>query len=100
MTRIIKSPAAEKDLDDIWDYIAEDNPDRAVQFLRMLEEKLDTLAQTPQIGRLREELAPKLRSFPVKNCIIFYEPLEDGIFIVRVLHTSRDIDTIFKDMIH
>ena len=49
------------------------------------------------MGRLRDELAPFLRSFPVKNYLIFYRPIDEGIEIVRILHGSQDIETIFPD---
>ena len=44
-----------------------------------------------------EELAPALRSFPVGRYLIFYVALTNGIDIVRVLHGSRDIATLFQD---
>ncbi|WP_244443170.1 type II toxin-antitoxin system RelE/ParE family toxin [Bradyrhizobium sp. Ai1a-2] len=46
----------------------------------------------PRAGRAREDLAPKLRSFPVGNYLIFYVPVPDGIEVVRVMHARRDID--------
>jgi toxin ParE1/3/4 len=45
----------------------------------------------------REELAASLRSFPFGRYVIYYVPIEDGIDVVRVLHSARDIDTIFGD---
>jgi toxin ParE1/3/4 len=47
------------------------------------------------MGRRRDELAPGLRSFPAGRYVIFYLPLTDGVDIVRVLHGSRDIETVF-----
>jgi toxin ParE1/3/4 len=44
------------------------------------------------MGRARPELAPDLRSFPFGRYVIFYMPLSDGIDVVRVLHSARDID--------
>lgn len=49
------------------------------------------------MGRERSELAPFLRSFPVKIYLIFYRPIDEGIEIVRILHGSQDIETIFQD---
>lgn len=52
----------------------------------------------PSIGRLHDELAENLRSFPVGRYVIFYLPLLDGIEIVRVLHSARDLNgCIFTD---
>ena len=33
-----------------------------------------------------------LRSFPFRRYVIFYLPLPDGIDVVRVLHSARDVD--------
>jgi toxin ParE1/3/4 len=44
MAVIVKRPLAELDLLDIWEFIAEDSPDRADEFLDRLEGKLQTLA--------------------------------------------------------
>ena len=49
------------------------------------------------MGRARDELAPDLRSFPFGRYVIFYEPIEDGIDVVRVLHSARDIDAVFGE---
>ena len=47
------------------------------------------------MGRARDELAPELRSFPFERYVIFYEPLQDGIVVVRLMHGARDIETEF-----
>lgn len=44
MALIVKRPLAELDLLDIWEFIAEDSPDRADEFLDRLEGTLQTLA--------------------------------------------------------
>jgi hypothetical protein len=49
------------------------------------------------MGRVRDELAADLRSFPFGRYVIFYEPIEDGIDVVRVLHGARDIDAVFGE---
>jgi toxin ParE1/3/4 len=49
------------------------------------------------MGRARGELAPDLRSFPYGRYVIFYAPIEDGIDVVRVLHSARDVDAAFGD---
>ncbi len=96
MAQVVKSRRALKDLDDLWDYIAEDNPRRASSFLRMIDDKLWMLAENPMLGRSREELAPNLRSFPAGNYLIFYVPLEDGIEVARVLSGARDLPSAFR----
>ena len=95
MPQVLKRPQAETDLDEIWWYIAQDNPDNADRFLDKIEERCQALAQFPRLGVSREELMPALRSLAVGNCLIFYLPIVDGIEVVRVLSGMRDIDAVF-----
>ena len=93
MPVVIKRPRAKSDLVEIWDYIAEDSEARADAFIERIDKKFCTLAQRPGMGRLRDELAVDLRSFPVGRYVIFYRPLFNGVNIVRVLHSARDLNT-------
>jgi toxin ParE1/3/4 len=34
---------------------------------------------------------------PFGRYVVFYAPIEDGIDVVRVLHSARDIDAVFSD---
>ena len=95
MPQVVKRPQAETDLDDIWWYIAQDNPVAADRFLDEIIEKCRALMQFPKMGISRNEIMPSLRSMPVGNYLIFYLPLDDGIEIVRVLPGMRDIDALF-----
>jgi len=98
MSEIFKRPLAQTDLDAIWDYLEEhSSQEQAADFLRKLYAKLETLAQNPYIGRIRDELLPELRSFPFRNYLIFYCPLTNGIEVVRVLYGRRDIERIFAE---
>jgi toxin ParE1/3/4 len=89
------SDAARSDLDEIWFYIAQDNVDAADKFIRVIVSRFPKLAAMPQLGRQREELSPRLRSFPVGRYVIFYRPMEKGIEIARVLHGARDFPPLF-----
>ena len=96
MPNLVVRPRALTDLAEIWAYIAEDSPERADAFADLLTAKLATLAQRPRMGRPRPELAPDLRSLTVGRYVIFYLPLLCGVEVVRVLHGSRDIESIFE----
>ena len=92
MAIIVKRPLAELDLLDIWDYIADDSPDRADDFLDRIESKLLVLAQNSGLGRKRPELLPDIRSFPIGNYVVFYQQIEDGIDVIRLFYGLRDIE--------
>ena len=95
MPRITRRPLAAADIFDIWDHIAEDNLTAADHWTDQLDEKFGLLATQPLMGRARDELLPGLRSFPVGRYVVFYEPIDNGIDVVRVLHGARDVEEIF-----
>ncbi len=91
MAQLIILPAAEADLEDIWLYIAADNPPAADRFLERILERCHLLATFPYMGQARPDLLPALRSFPIEDYVIFYRPVPDGVEIIRVLHGKRKI---------
>jgi toxin ParE1/3/4 len=95
MARVTRRPLAEADILDIWDYIAEDSLAEADRWLDGLDEKLSLWATQPAMGRPRNELGAELRSFAFGLYVVFFQPLPDGIDVVRVLHGARDIDANF-----
>ncbi|MBO3464284.1 type II toxin-antitoxin system RelE/ParE family toxin [Aetokthonos hydrillicola Thurmond2011] len=97
MAIVLKKPLAQADLLDIWNFIANDSFEKADQFLQKIESQLKVLGLNPGIGRKRDSLAPDMRSFPVGNYLIFYRPISQGIEVIRVLHGSRDIQSLFED---
>ncbi len=97
MPRVLRRPQAAEDVAEIWDYIADDNLAAADRFVDRLDEQFRLLATHPQMGRARGELAPEVRSFPFGRYVIFYVPIDDGIDVVRVLHSARDIDAVFGE---
>jgi toxin ParE1/3/4 len=58
---------ARDDMDEIWDYIAEDSPMAADGVIDEFLQAVQSLADHPRMGRCRDELAQGLRSLPVGN---------------------------------
>lgn len=85
-------PAAEEDLECIGDYISEDNPSRALTFVQELREKCRRLAEMPKSAPARPELGRNIRSRPAGNYVIYYRPLSEGIEVIRILHTRREVE--------
>ncbi|MFN5612837.1 MAG: type II toxin-antitoxin system RelE/ParE family toxin [Pseudanabaena sp.] len=79
----------------MWVYLAQNDSLAADLLLAKVLDKFPMLAQFPEMGRSRKELAEELRSFPIKPYIIFYKRMETYIGIVRILHQSRDIENQF-----
>ena len=96
MSRYRLSPLAESDLDEIWLHVAQDTSLAAAdRLIDEIVERFDLLSRYPGAGRLREDIAPEIRSFPVQNYIIYYSQETARVLIARVLHGSRDQQSTF-----
>ena len=95
------TPVAEKDLEDIFIYIAKDSESRAIKFVSELEKYCDLLSQSPNIGRECPELKQGMKKFPVGNYEIFYRIRIDEIEIIRIIQGSQDIipDLFYNNII-
>jgi toxin ParE1/3/4 len=97
MNKVIFSPKAVEDLEDIWLYIAQDSLDRADNFIDALRNFcMEDLTLFPKIGSTRDYLSKDLLALPFKNYMIYYRCQSAQMEIVRVLHGSRDMGTIFN----
>ena len=93
MMRFILAPEAERDLDEIWEYIAQDDLDAADRFIEKLLDNVRKLADRPGMGHTREDLVEDraLRFWPVGNYLISYRAVALPIEIVAVVQGSHDI---------
>jgi toxin ParE1/3/4 len=95
MVRIIRTSAAEADLADIWSYIAADNSTAADKLLAQIDAVFALIGETPKIGFAVEDIKPGIRCKPVKrNYLIFYQIIDDQVFILRVLHSARKYEDL------
>ncbi len=88
--------AAEADLEAIGDYIAQDNPIRALSFVRELFRNCTELADMPEAwhGPSSHVRGPRCSppcSWPV---LILYRGAADGIVILYVLNGAMDVEAI------
>jgi toxin ParE1/3/4 len=95
MKRYVLTPSAKRDVNDIWDYIANDNIEAADRVLNALESAMVKLAKNPGVGHWREELADKRHRFLlVYSYLIVYRHEAKPVQIIRVLHAARDMQNV------
>ena len=67
---------------------------------RLYREELELgfrkLALAPAMGRVRTEVAPRVRSFPIARHVAFHCESEGGITVLRVLHPSMEVARAFE----
>ena len=87
---------ADADLDEIRDYISQNNPTAANNVLDQLFGALESLANQPELGERREDLISGLRAFVVRPYVIFYQAAANGIHVARIIHGARDFPKMFR----
>ena len=75
------------DLDEIFAYIAQDNPAAAARLVTRIEEAAARIAEAPYIGEATSK--SRFRRFPVGNYLIVYEVGQDEVVIYYVRHGAR-----------
>lgn len=90
--------AAESDLAQIADYIAQDNPKRALSFVLALRDKCLSLADAPYGSPLITRYERHgIRRRVYGNYLIFYRVDGDYISVIHVLHGARDFAALLLD---
>lgn len=89
------SAEAEYDLETIGDYIARDNPARALSFLHELRSKCLGLADMPE----RFPLVPRYEEAGVRrrlhgDYLIFYRVEPEKVVVIHILHGAQNYSTI------
>lgn len=99
--KINRSAAAVLDIIETAEYIAQDNTDAADRFIDAVDEALEVIAKSPDIGAIRKVgMAPEMRMWIVKgfpNSLVFYRAASTEINVIRVIHSARDFYHIFKN---
>ena len=85
------SPKAESDLEEIGDFIARDNPRRAVSFIDELIELCDLIGRSPDAFERQPSLGPDIRRAVHGRYSIFYSVHPHEVRIERVLHGARRV---------
>ena len=89
--RVVLSPEAETDLEDILFYTQQQHGETQRERYRdRLIEAILRLAEHPHMGTSRPELPRDVRVFPVERHRIFYRVIADTLQIARVLHARMD----------
>jgi toxin ParE1/3/4 len=93
--KVVFTEPAEEDLEDIADWIAKDNPPRAINFIQELREASlangERANSFPLVG-FRQ--ADGIRRRVHGNYLIFYRTVADAVEILHVLHGARDYESL------
>ena len=92
------TPLATEDLDALWWFIADDNPEAADRVEMEIVATCRRLAKHPRMGTKRRDITPlPLRFWTVTrfpNYVIVYRPETVPLQVVAVLHGKRDLKEV------
>jgi toxin ParE1/3/4 len=89
--KLVLSPRAALDLEQIGDYIAQDNPSRAASFVRELQQVCRRIAKFPAAFPARDDLAPGIRMAIHGNYLILFSSPGKDVRVERILHGTRNL---------
>ena len=94
------TPQALGDLDEIWEYIAEDSVKAANRVELAILSACESLARHPMLGSKRAEITPlpvrfwTVARFP--NFIVVYRPGTSPLQVIAVLHGKGNLPALFE----
>ena len=92
---LLFTPLAEQDLEAIGNYIARDNPRRALTFIREIRQQCKQISERPTTYLLRSEVGENIRSRVFGRYIIYFAAIDESVRIVRILHGAMDVNSNF-----
>lgn len=92
--RLELSRYIENDLEEIADFIAEENPARAVSFIREIRQKIRSISLQPLLYQLRPEIGESARLAVVGRYVILFRIVDEVVRIERIVYGGRDIPSL------
>ena len=91
MKAIAFSPAAEADIDEIWDYSADRwGPDQADSYIDAIQDACRALAQGTRQGR--PSVLPGLQKYSCGSHVVYFMDVADHLDVIRILHQRQDAE--------
>lgn len=87
-------PRAAQDLEEIADFIAQDNPARALSFIEELIAVCARIGELPQTYPRRADLAKGLRQAVHGRYLILFTADDSGVVIERIVHGARRLEDL------
>jgi toxin ParE1/3/4 len=89
------SPLASRDLNAIADYYVARNIEAGEELLKDFTRKCENLVRFPNLGRSYDHIRTGMRGIPLDGYIIFYQIIDAGVEVLRVVGGRQDLEELF-----
>lgn len=95
---VVWRPQARDDLLAVYEWIAaQADADIAFEYTRLIQMHVDALADFPDRGTPRNDLASGVRTTPYRRrTVIAYRVLDSEVEILAIAHAGRDLGRMFE----
>lgn len=91
MKPYLLTPAAQRDLSEIWDFTEERwDAGQAEKYIAEIRAAIERVAADPNRGRACDEIRQGYRRYGIGSHLLFFVETDDSVDIVRVLHQRMD----------
>lgn len=86
------SPAAQADLESIWDYtVTRWGESQAEAYTRNIQAACEALSEGTIVSRSAEEVRSGYRKMTVGSHVMYFRMKSEAVEIIRILHQSMDV---------
>lgn len=91
MKRYRFTPAAQRDLSEIWDFTQERwDVRQAETYISEIRAAIERVADHPARGRICDAIRQGYRRYAIGSHLVFYLETEDTVDVIRTLHQRMD----------
>jgi toxin ParE1/3/4 len=86
------------------EWFADYSEETAFRFIEATEKAFNDLEKNPDMGRVYNNISDKLSGIRVwrvpkfESILIFYRPLVNGVEIIDLMHSARDLNSLLDDI--
>jgi toxin ParE1/3/4 len=91
--RVVLSPRAQADIDDIWEYTVERWGVRQAEiYVRLIKAAVEAVGADPGLGQNYDYVRSGYRRYMVGSHVVLYRVTAALIVVVRILHQRMDVE--------
>ena len=98
MAEVVFLRRAWRDLEQIDDRIAAEDPGAAQRFRTNVLRRIALLKRVPEAAQPRPEFGRDIRTIPIGRYVVILRVTQSKVSVLRILHSARDLPRLLKNL--